>query len=63
MLKEYINDILKKNIIKELKLLAINSILWVLKVENLMKRFYINYCKFNKLTIMNYYLLFLAYKL
>jgi len=63
MLKEYINDVLRKGIIKELKLLIVNSILWVLKVENLVRRFCVDYYKFNKLIIMNYYLLFLIYKL
>jgi len=63
MLKEYIDNILKKGIIKKLKLLTINSMLWALKAKNLIKKLYVNYRKFNKLTIMNRYLLPLVYKL
>jgi len=63
MLKKYINNALRKGIIKELKLLTISSVLWALKVGNLVGKFCIDYCKFNKLTIMNYYLLPLIHKL
>ena len=56
MLKEYINNILEKDIIKELKLLAINLILQALKVKNLVKKFYV---KKRSYIIISYFIIFL----
>jgi len=62
-LKEYINDALKKGIIRKLKLLAANPVLWAPKARNLVGRLCVNYRKLNELTIMNRYLLPLAHEL
>ena len=63
MLKEYIDDALRKGIIRESKLSAASPVLWAPKVGNLVGRLCVDYRKLNELTIMNRYLLPLAHKL
>jgi len=62
-LKEYIDDALKKGIIRELKLSAASPVLWTLKARNLVGRLCVDYRKLNELTIMDRYPLPLAHKL
>ena len=59
MLREYINENLKKGFIRLLSLLAESPILFILKKDR-KKRLYINYRKLNIIIIKDYYILLLV---
>ncbi len=59
MLREYINENLKKGFIKLLSLLVESLVLFVLKKDG-KKRLYIKYWKLNAIIIKDYYALLLA---
>jgi len=62
-LKEYIDDALRKGIIRESKLSAASPVLWAPKAGNPVGRLCVDYRKLNELTIMDRYPLPLAHKL
>jgi hypothetical protein len=62
VLKEYINKNKAKEYIREFISLARYSILFVLKPDGKL-RFYVDYRRFNEITVKNRYILFLIYKI
>ena len=62
ILKEYINENLKKGFIRLLSLLVRSPVLFIPKKDK-KKRLYINYWKLNTIIIKDYYILLLVNKL